>query len=304
MSTISTQTRRELVKVVRDRYLESSLADKGRILDEFIALTGYHRKHAIRVLRSIDLEAGLAITAFAPLRRGGPRSARAPVGGVRPHLRQAAQAAPADPAPGAREARPPVPRRGRARASARRQRSHHRSAARESTCNGAEPSQAASSAARITEHPGSHLRRLEATGARLPRDRPRRPLRRQPRRELRAHACAHRHREWLDRVRRPVGAREHARRRRPRPAQDHDAVPASWHRQRQRQRVHQRDAARLLRQAAGSSSRARGPTARTTRRGWSRRTARWCAVWSATVASKGCVPSRRSRGCTPSRGCS
>lgn len=52
MSTISTQTRRELVKVVRNRYLESSLTDKGRILDEFIALTGYHRKHAIRVLRS------------------------------------------------------------------------------------------------------------------------------------------------------------------------------------------------------------------------------------------------------------
>ena len=52
MSTISTQTRQELVKAIRDRYLAGSLADKGRILDEFIALTGYHRKHAIRVLGS------------------------------------------------------------------------------------------------------------------------------------------------------------------------------------------------------------------------------------------------------------
>ena len=52
MSTISSETRRELVKAIRDRYLASSTPDKQRILDEFIALTGYHRKHAIRVLRS------------------------------------------------------------------------------------------------------------------------------------------------------------------------------------------------------------------------------------------------------------
>lgn len=52
MSTVSSETRRELVKAIRDRYLASSTPDKQRILDEFIALTGYHRKHAIRVLRS------------------------------------------------------------------------------------------------------------------------------------------------------------------------------------------------------------------------------------------------------------
>jgi hypothetical protein len=52
MSTVSPETRRELVKTIRDRYLASSAPDKQRILDEFVALTGYHRKHAIRVLRS------------------------------------------------------------------------------------------------------------------------------------------------------------------------------------------------------------------------------------------------------------
>jgi integrase-like protein len=52
MSKISTETRRELVKAIQDRYESASLLDKQQILDEFVALTGYHRKHAIRVLGS------------------------------------------------------------------------------------------------------------------------------------------------------------------------------------------------------------------------------------------------------------
>jgi hypothetical protein len=49
---ISTATRRELVRAVSDRYRGTvSADDKGRILTEFVALTGYHRKHAVRVLR-------------------------------------------------------------------------------------------------------------------------------------------------------------------------------------------------------------------------------------------------------------
>lgn len=52
MSKISTETRRELVKAIQERYESASLLDKQRILDEFVALTGYHRKHAIRVLGS------------------------------------------------------------------------------------------------------------------------------------------------------------------------------------------------------------------------------------------------------------
>lgn len=59
MSKISTETRRELVASIQERYRSASLLDQQRILDEFIALTGYHRKHAIRVLgsgSSIDSE--------------------------------------------------------------------------------------------------------------------------------------------------------------------------------------------------------------------------------------------------------
>ena len=50
MSTMSPEGRRELVAAVTERYRRSKPAERGRILDEFVALTGYHRKHAIRVL--------------------------------------------------------------------------------------------------------------------------------------------------------------------------------------------------------------------------------------------------------------
>jgi len=44
-------TRKELVEALRVRYREAAARDKVKILDEFGALTGYHRKHAIRLLR-------------------------------------------------------------------------------------------------------------------------------------------------------------------------------------------------------------------------------------------------------------
>ena len=50
MSTMSPEGRRELAAAVTERYQRSTPAERGRILDEFVALTGYHRKHAIRVL--------------------------------------------------------------------------------------------------------------------------------------------------------------------------------------------------------------------------------------------------------------
>ena len=45
-------TRKELVAALRVRYREAAVGDKIKILDEFVALTGYHRKHAVRVLRA------------------------------------------------------------------------------------------------------------------------------------------------------------------------------------------------------------------------------------------------------------
>jgi hypothetical protein len=43
--------KRELLEAIRPRYLRASKAEKGRILDEFVITTGYHRKYAIRLLR-------------------------------------------------------------------------------------------------------------------------------------------------------------------------------------------------------------------------------------------------------------
>ncbi|WP_037436745.1 integrase catalytic domain-containing protein, partial [Sinorhizobium fredii] len=53
---ISMATRTELVEAIIERYRSSCRADKQRILDEFVAVTGYHRKHAIRVLRPSETE--------------------------------------------------------------------------------------------------------------------------------------------------------------------------------------------------------------------------------------------------------
>jgi hypothetical protein len=48
---ISMATKAELVAAIADRYRASSRAERAKILDEFVAVTGYHRKHAIRLLR-------------------------------------------------------------------------------------------------------------------------------------------------------------------------------------------------------------------------------------------------------------
>ena len=46
--------KRELLATLRDRYRSSSKKDKSRILNEFIAITGHHRKHGIRLLGKLD----------------------------------------------------------------------------------------------------------------------------------------------------------------------------------------------------------------------------------------------------------
>ena len=44
-------TRKELVEALRERYRGAAFGDRIKILDEFVGVTGYHRKHAIRMLR-------------------------------------------------------------------------------------------------------------------------------------------------------------------------------------------------------------------------------------------------------------
>ena len=50
ISKISARPRKELIAAVSERYQAGTAREKGCILDEFVALTGYHRKHAIRIL--------------------------------------------------------------------------------------------------------------------------------------------------------------------------------------------------------------------------------------------------------------
>jgi hypothetical protein len=67
MAKVSISTRQELVVAVRDRYRVSPASERGRILDEFVAITGYHRKHAIRVLN------GTSTGRLHGVRTGKPR---------------------------------------------------------------------------------------------------------------------------------------------------------------------------------------------------------------------------------------
>ena len=46
--------KQELLATIIDRYRKSSKKDKSRILDEFISVTGHHRKHGIRLLAHSD----------------------------------------------------------------------------------------------------------------------------------------------------------------------------------------------------------------------------------------------------------
>jgi hypothetical protein len=55
---LSLATRRELINAITERYHSATCIDKKRILDEFIEVTGFHRKHAIRALRKAHGEEG------------------------------------------------------------------------------------------------------------------------------------------------------------------------------------------------------------------------------------------------------
>jgi hypothetical protein len=65
MGQISMATRDELVVALGRRYALSTRQERGRILDEFVAVSGLHRKHAMRLLR-----------AGQPGHRSGPRLTR------------------------------------------------------------------------------------------------------------------------------------------------------------------------------------------------------------------------------------
>jgi hypothetical protein len=55
MGQISMATRDELVVALAGRYAASNRKERGRVLDEFAAVSGLHRKHAMRLLRAGQL---------------------------------------------------------------------------------------------------------------------------------------------------------------------------------------------------------------------------------------------------------
>ncbi|MBI0539511.1 transposase [Roseomonas sp. KE2513] len=65
MRRVSMATRDELVAVTAERYARAGRGERGLILDEFTAVTGFHRRHSTRLLRS-----GI------PSRAVGPRPGR------------------------------------------------------------------------------------------------------------------------------------------------------------------------------------------------------------------------------------
>ena len=64
---VSAETREDLLQAIRERYRGGLKEEKLRILDEFVAVTGYHRKHVIRLFNS------------RPVASGGSRRARLPL---------------------------------------------------------------------------------------------------------------------------------------------------------------------------------------------------------------------------------
>src|SRR6266481_7697218 len=65
MRRISMAARDELVAAIAGRYSRADRTERSRILDEFTAVTGFHRKHAMRLFR-----------VGQPNRRSGPRPGR------------------------------------------------------------------------------------------------------------------------------------------------------------------------------------------------------------------------------------
>lgn len=49
--SVRQQSKHDLAAAIQGRYLKATKREKGRLLDEFVAVTGYHRRHAVRLLR-------------------------------------------------------------------------------------------------------------------------------------------------------------------------------------------------------------------------------------------------------------
>ncbi len=83
--TVSTATRQDLLQAVQERYRGSLKDEKLRILDEFVAVTGYHRKHVIRLFNAAPVASGRAgvrvcLSTMRPCARRSSCCGRPPTG--------------------------------------------------------------------------------------------------------------------------------------------------------------------------------------------------------------------------------
>jgi hypothetical protein len=60
-------TRRELIEAIASRYHTATRVEKKVILDEFIKVTGYYRKHAIRSLKRTNRQSAASAAAIKTL---------------------------------------------------------------------------------------------------------------------------------------------------------------------------------------------------------------------------------------------
>src|SRR5438309_2610320 len=75
---ISMAGRTELLEAVSTRYGGAGRSERSRILNEFAAVTGYHRKHAIRLLTGWGNRDGGKLQTEAPGRAGSRRGRYGP----------------------------------------------------------------------------------------------------------------------------------------------------------------------------------------------------------------------------------
>ena len=203
MRKMSTTARDELVNALARRYAVGARAEKTRILDEFEAVTGFHRKHAMRVLRCsatrrrAEGKAGRRIyddavrEALVVLWEASDRICGKRLKALMPTLVDAMERH------GHLKLGPEIRAALLAMSAATMDRSlrRMREAGRRQT-----PPADCAAVVGAPEHPGAHVLGLGRPGAGLRRGRSGRAQRPGDEGQLRADAGGHRHRHRLDRV--------------------------------------------------------------------------------------------------------